>query len=268
MVDVGGYKVPLADPSVKRLVEDYKRIQGDFTRTRQELIAAKALGVKHQVAAPAAPTTPTAPTQQAPAAGQTPVVQAPAAPALPMTPEQFTAALYGDDPLGAVNSVIEARVNHALQQVLQDKVQPLSQTLQQIQDTWTLNQEVADLSTKYQDFDQMAPAISKVMDEHPELLGSKGGLEMAYKIAKAESVKPAPTLQEMLADPALRQQLLADPAIRNQIIQEHLTSVSRGAPPPVIAAVPGAVPVTAPATTPKNMSEATKAMLARLNGMG
>jgi len=119
------------------------------------------------------------------------------------------------------------------------------------------------MAARYPDFDQLAPAISQVLDQHPEIANLENAYEIAYRMVKANMARP---VGELLQDPAVRQQILNDPSIRNEIIAAYTQGIAQNKPPVVIGSQPGGTPPAAPPESPKSIREAGKAFRASMGG--
>lgn len=282
VLDFGGRKVP-ETPETRALYEDWRNQQAALTKARQELLTYKATGPVPVQQAPQAPATPEP-------AGQPPMGQAPAGSAMAnlmaqLSPEQrqeFSAALFGDDPYGAVERFVVTPLVQQVQQQMAQVLTPVQQIQQHLQmqaERQRMTDEVAAIASKYEDFDKHLPTISQMLDQRPELGRLPGGLEFLYHAAKGQTSQapapapaPAPTPtspQDLLRDPSVRQQLLSDPDIRKQIEQEYLRTVVTGQPaaPPVLGTQPAAMAPTAPAEKPKSLKDAHSQALAYLATM-
>lgn len=270
-LDFGGRKLP-DTPDNRALYQDWKNQQAALTRAQQENLRLRQVGAQ----APSQPAQPApAPQPGTPAPAQVPAATANDVLSVltqrGVTAEQFSASLYGDNPLQAVANVAQAVAQQIVQQQFQ-QMTPALQRADQFAAQYEVNQRIDAFAAQHQDFNTVLPQISDLFDQYPELNSVPHGLEIAYNMAKgvtAQPAAPAPSVPDLLKDQTVRSQILQDPQIRESIIQEHLRSVANHGPSaPVMAGPVAAGAPTLPASTPSTLKEATSRMLARMASQG
>ncbi|MCL6557458.1 MAG: hypothetical protein K6U74_01410 [Firmicutes bacterium] len=152
--------------------------------------------------------------------------------------------------------------------IAQDMVNPIAQTVEQSKQVHEFTAQIEDFAEKNPDVADLWPDMLKILDANKHLADLPNGLEVIYKMAKAEKygtpppAPPAPpTPEQLLQDPAFRAKILADPGIKNEILKGYVQEIKSGQPPVVIGNQPGSLPPAAPPTEIKNISDAKKASI-------
>lgn len=257
-LDFGGRKISVSDPAVIAALQsggvidalqgvhtDYRNLQGTYTQQQQRL-----KDLEQRQAAP--PVTP-------PAAQEPPAPAAPTAPEL--TNEEWMDKFY-ENPKAAMAEFVD--------QMFAQKVEPV---IKPIQEQAEIAASVKQMRETYADFDQVAPAMTELLAEIPEL--SQRGVEGLYQIAKqrmeqaqppAAPTPPPPAPEQFLNDPAfLEQHVLNNPELQKRFLQQHLATLTQSqqqVPPSMGTGIPPLVGEKRPGTI-KEASKAFRDFLAR-----
>lgn len=225
----------------------------------------------------------------APPPGQPGQPQAPAAPAeeapkfpweVEMTAEEKEIAQeeYFADPIAAIAKrdqqtmkAMEHRMNEMLKNVL-EPLAPVVESHQHGQQVQTFTEQIGAFKSSgvAPDFDAFTPQMTQIVEQYGDWLETlPNPIEVVYRMAKGMAAStpaaPAPTLEDMLKDPASREKILADPSIQTEIARNYVSKVASNAPPVVIGAQPGGVAPAAPGERPTSVREAGKMFSRYLN---
>jgi hypothetical protein len=115
------------------------------------------------------------------------------------------------------------------------------------------------------EFFQLQPQMQAIVQQYGEAITKlPNAAEAIYKMAKGSlpSQPPAPTLEQMISDPAMVQKILAAPHIQAEARKMYVQDVKNGAPPIVMGGQGGGTPPASPSERPQSVREAS-AMFAR-----
>lgn len=248
MLDFGGRKVPVVDPSLKDLHNDYTQLTQTYQQTNQQnqLLQQQVQFFQQQMQA--------LQQQQAPAQPQQPVQPQ-------LSPEEVAAqnqawmdAFY-ENPMEAIQKVIDQAVSPKLETALQP--------IQQMQKEREYATQIQGLQQKFQDFNSVIPKMQELNQQNPQLADAIG-LENLYWMAKGQSAQPQQpqyTPQQLMNDPQYQQQIISNPQIQQQIINQYLQNVrqQQAQTPPVMGNnVAGQAPMSPP-MSPRTIAEGSKA---------
>ncbi len=172
--------------------------------------------------------------------------------------EKWLSEFYSN-PLQAINQILEPLV--------QSRIQPLAQQIEQQRQVEQWTQQVETVRQKYSsDFDQLLPEMEKIVQEQGEaLVNIPNAVEVIYQMAKARHYKPP---EELLKDENFRKKILEDESIRNEILKDYANKVKEGQPPIMVGSQPGEIPAIPPEEikTPQDSLRATKSFFQRILG--
>lgn len=239
MLDFGGRKIPVADPSIRDLHKDFNTLQSTYTKTNQELLDLRTQNqmfqqmIQQQMNGQGG-------------AGTIPPQQAEPQLSAEQVREEFMSKFY-DDPMTALEELINKKV--------QPVVEPITKERE-----W--NAEVQRVSGKFTDFQDMVPHMEAILQENPNL--AKQGLETVYMYAKgrsAQSQVPAQTPEQMLQDPEFLKQIMGNENITNQIVSQYVNNkqaTNQGTPTVLGNQYGGSMP-SMPDNKPKTLGDASRA---------
>ena len=267
MLDFGGLKLP-ASQETKALYDTWRNQQKALTQSQQETAqlrqqAEQAVKLQEQLKAIVSPNQQQTPAQQQ--AAQSIFASLPPAQRAQLG-EQLISGILGGEADGALTALDQV-LTPVITQIVEARVQAPTQQVQQLQEQIRMDQNVQATAAKYGgDFYDQIPAIKAALDANPYLYQAPNAVEAAYLHVKAQSAaqaQPAPTLDQMLQDPATVEKIIGNQNITNQILARHAQAIANGAPPPVIAGNTPGVPPVKPAEAPKTIKQATDLLMAQ-----
>lgn len=246
MLDFGGRKVPVVDPVIRELHRDFTHAtrtiaeQAQLAKMQNEQLQS-AMQIIEQLRASG---------QQS----QQPSSNEPPNP----TPEEIDKFFddWNTNPYAVLNSMMKNAIQEAINTSVKPVIEPIQKERQYVQ-------QVQELRSKVDDFDQVLPYMQQAIQENPEWANNQT-VETIYTYAKGLMPKPepAPTIEQMLADPNMRKRILADESLRNEIVSAYMQTVNQQnqSVPPVMSGGAGAgTPPAAPPNKPRTVREATMA---------
>ncbi len=144
--------------------------------------------------------------------------------------EEFLSRFY-DDPMGVVKELAESIAN--------EKVKPFEEERDQMRRQRELESTVKNFEQENPDFNDYVDDIVAQLEATPELQNSPRGLELAYKLAKADKLSQGPqSVEDLLSDEGNLEKITQDPKIKDLILKEHMKGVSNKRPPKDIGGGP------------------------------
>lgn len=252
MLDFGGRQVPVVDPSIKDVFNDWQQLNSTYTKTNQELQTYKQQSEQYAQMLQFA--------QQQLQSQQAPAQQAQPEPQPePFDREQFFEQFY-DDPETAFS-----KLNQSHQQQFDAKLKEMesrfSQYVEPMVKERQVNEQLQSLSQRYPDLGDFANQMSQLETQQPGI-ADKVGLENLYLMAKGMTVQQAPTPDQLMQDPNFRNRLLADQSFQQEVMKQYMATKQQSnqqTPPVMGTQVGGGQAPTMQANTPKTLGEASKA---------
>lgn len=170
---------------------------------------------------------------------------------------------FYENPMEALNEVVQARVTQA--------IQPLQQQQQYRDNLDQYNRQVQEAKGKYPDFDTLLPEMENIIKEQGQYLANMpNAVDNVYHLAKARKLQGTATPDQMLQDPNIRQKILQDETIRNEILKSYAQGVRDRQPPVTIGSQPGEPPAAPPGEmkTSQDTRKAVTSYFSRFLGGG
>lgn len=202
--DFAGRKVEVADPAVaatlKDLHKDYTALTSTYQSTNQRV---KELETANQTYMNLLQQH-----TQTQATNDTPEQTGPSPEDMEQIKADFMDKFY-DNPLSAIEGLLE--------NMFQTKVQPIIEPITQ-ERQW--NEQMKELSGKYEDFSNMIGPMRQLLDDMPDL--AQHGLDAVYQLAKRATPPPQPGPEQLLNDPQFVQQMMQNPDIQKQFLSQYV----------------------------------------------
>lgn len=250
VLDFGGRQVPVVDPSIKEVFNDWQQLNSTYTRTNQELQTYKQQAEQYSQMLQFA---------QQQLQTQQPAQQAQAEPQPePFDREQFFEQFY-EDPETAFS-----KLSQSYQKQLESKLGEFESRFNQYVEPMVkerqVNEQLSGLSQKYPDLREFAGQMSQLENQQPGL-ADKVGLENLYLMAKGMTAQQAPTPDQLLQDPGFRNRILSDQSFQQEVMKQYMSQKQQSNQqlPNVMGTQIGGQSPTMQANTPKTLGEASRA---------
>lgn len=168
-----------------------------------------------------------------------------------------------DDPMQYQNNILEL----AEQRVMK-RVEPELEKARQATNERMWERQVSQFKAQNPESNKYMPQIIQVLNENPELMGTKDPLGIAYKLAASNNLlgNGGNIVDNVLGNEEYMKQIMQNPTLKEQIIQEYQQGLNSGASqklPPIMGnGQGGSIPVSG-GETPKNLKEARMSALRR-----
>ena len=137
--------------------------------------------------------------------------------------DEFLNEFY-ENPMGKITELAK--------QIADQQLQPIMQERQQEQQRQHFDQTISEFEKTHPDFNDYVESVIEKLQTNPEISNSPKALELAYKLAKADSLEKAPhSVDDLLADESNMEKLLQNETLRDRILQDHMSNVSNKRPP-------------------------------------
>lgn len=242
--------------TVDDLVKSYQEVEGLTSRQGNELGELRRQVEAMQARPPQEPAQPAQPVKEEPPQWT------------PEMDEAWREQFYAD-PRKAMGEMFMGMLQNVLPQALAP-IAPLMESHQYTQQVNDFVGKINDFAQVNPDILEFAPEIEQVIDKFGDSVTSlPNAVEVIYSMAKGmrPTPPPAPTLEQMLADPNFINQVAQNTTVRNNILKGYATQVREGQPPVVMGSGPSGVPPAAPTEKPKSVKEATGFFRSWLNKM-
>lgn len=159
-------------------------------------------------------------------------------------------AEFTERPLEAIQKLIEERASA--------KVAPVMEYFDNVKKMEYWSNQLQAFESEHPDFSEYAQEVSKIIQSDDSIRNSKNPIELAYKLAKVDSLEAkARPIDQQLKDEGVLKELLSNPEIKNLLVQE--LKLTKPETPKVIGGT-GQSSITVN-DKPKNLRDATKAWL-------
>lgn len=254
-LDFSGRKVKAYDEDVKGLHTDYTELNRTYQQTNQQLQQAQQKIEQYQQ---------TLQTQQAqPQLQQPPQQQGISPERKQQLNEEYMERMY-EDKLAAdkwwaeqpeIQELERQRMAELVNQQVQEIVGPIQQERQYLE-------QVNTARSKYPDFDQHTATMQQLVAQQPHLAEIPDSIEILYTMAKGLNAAPAPSLEQMLQDPAQQEKIIQNEQIRNMVLQKYAgqkQQINQSTPQVMSGSNRSQVPSSLGDRRPRTLSEASEA---------
>lgn len=245
-LDFGGRKVPVVDPVIKELHNDWTELNRTYQQLNQKLIELQQQNQQYHQFLQLYQQQLLGQQQQPDQPQETPEERQ-------RRNEELLERFY-EDPYGVLNELVNQRVNQIIQTQILPQIEPLQRERQ-------MQQQLQATMAKYPDFQNYVAQIQQIIQENPQIAELPNCFETAYLMAKgmtAQSVNP----DDLLNDPEFQKKVLEREDLRNKIIQDHIQKIQQQKQSTVqpMGAQPGGQQPVVPDEKPKTLQEASAAV--------
>lgn len=174
---------------------------------------------------------------------------------------------FETDPMGFVKQIQEQAKQSAMDE-FKNKYDPMLQQTEQLNNKFKWQDTVRQFTSENPEAQKNMPQIIQVLNENPELMGTKDPLGIAYKLAASNNLlgNGGNIVDNVLGNEEYVKQIMQNPTLKEQIIQEYQQGLNNGTSqklPPIMGnGQGGSIPVSG-GETPKNLKEARMSALRR-----
>lgn len=174
---------------------------------------------------------------------------------------------FETDPMAFVRQIQEQAKQSAMDE-FKSQYDPVIKQTEQLNNKLTWQDTVRQFTAQNPEAQKNMSQIIQVLNENPELMGTKDPLGIAYKLAASNNLlgNGGNIVENVLGNEEYMKQIMQNPTLKEQIIQEYQASLnngtSQGLPPIMGSQQGGSIPASG-GETPKNLKEARMSALRR-----